>query len=357
MTKPWRSLAAAAALSASFGVGTGAAQTVMARQVPAGERVEVMLNGKPVGSATADASGDATIPFNMQASLGKAEIDANVYVDRCDKTHRIWIVETSGPAPGEGTCGLRNISGVYWVRPVNTLVVNNTTASLPSLLLIKGSYTPPEPGQPSQASRAGRVPGGLIVFGGAGLVGSGSATSVACGNLADCSGDESGIGFTGGAEYRINRVLSVEGSYVRPPAAKASGTGDIYRFTSTRKTDVFTVAGKIGVPAGVAKVYARIGTIYHQAKFDTSQTHDARTVTVNDVPQTIPGGTQQFALKTDGWSWQFGGGLEVWVSSRVAIYGEVDYGALKGSDVRGGEGAIDDHLKSAVMGLRIHIGR
>ena len=92
-------------------------------------------------------------------------------------------------------------------------------------------------------------------------------------------------------------------------------------------------------------------------EIETTQTQDPRTVTVDEVVQTIPGGTQTFELKTDGWGWLFGGGLEVWVSPSFAIYGEFDYGALKGSDVSGGEARIDDRLTSALLGLRVHIGK
>ena len=99
MTQPWRSLAVAAVLSVICGVGTAAAQTVLARGVPAGEQVEVMLNGKPVGSAAADAAGDAKVSFKMRDSLAKTEIDANVFVDKCETTHRVWIVEVGTPAP------------------------------------------------------------------------------------------------------------------------------------------------------------------------------------------------------------------------------------------------------------------
>ena len=356
MIRTWRPLAVAAVLSATLGVGTAAAQTVVARHVPAGERVEVMLNGKPVGSATADAAGDATIPFNMRDSLGKTEIDANVYVDGCDKTHRVWIVEVGIPLPAEGTCNLKNVAGLYWVRPVSTLVVN-VTAPVPTLLLLKGPYTPPPPGQEQAISAPRLFPGGLILFGGGGFQKMNQATAVACGNLIDCSGDQSGLGFTGGAEYRINRFLSAEGSYIRPAAATANGTGSTYRFTTDQKTHVFTVAGKVGVPIGLAKLYGRVGAIYHQAKIETTQIQDDRTVTVDEVPQTIPGGTQTFELKTDGWGWTYGGGLEVWVSPGVALYGEVGYGAIKGSDVGGGEGRIDDRLTSALLGLRVHIGK
>ena len=358
MTQPWRSLAVAAVLSAMFGVGTAAAQIVIARNVPAGEQVEVMLNGKPVGSGAPDASGDAKVSFKMQDSLAKSEIDANVFVDKCEAVHRVWIVEVGTPAPSAGTCNLRAISGLYWVRPVNTILINDITAAVPTLLLFKGSYTPPAPGQEPAASAPPReIPKGLVLFGGGGFAQTGNVTAAACGNVSDCSGSESGLGFTAGAEYRFTRVLSAEVSYVRPPEVSVKGSGSTYTFTSNQNAHVFTIAGKIGVQAGSARLYGRGGATYHQAKIDTSQVQQDRTVTVDDVPVTVPGGTQTWELKTDGWGWIFGGGLEVWVSRSFAIYGEFGYGAVKGSDVDHGEARIDDRLTSVLGGLRVHLGR
>lgn len=357
MTQPWRSLSVAAVLSATFGIGTAAAQTVMARHVPAGGQVEVMLNGKSVGTAAPDAAGDATIAFNMGDTLGKAEIDANLYVDRCDTKHRVWIVEVGAPVPSEGTCNLRSVSGLYWIRPVNTIVVNDVTAPIPSLLLLKGSYTPPAPGQEGTSAPPREFPAGLVLFGGGGFVKTNDAVSVACGDVTDCPGHEAGIGFTGGGEYRFNRFLSAEVSYLKPPAVTATGTGSTYHFTSDQKAHVFTIAGKVGVPAGLAKLYGRGGAIYHQAKIVTTEVLDDRTVTVSDVAQIIPGGTQTLELKTDGWGWTFGGGIEVWVSRTFAIYGEFDYAAMKGSDVNGGEARIDDRVGAVLLGLRVHLGK
>jgi hypothetical protein len=358
MIQPWRVLIVAVVSSAAFGVASATAQTVTARRVPAGEQVEVMLNGKPVGSATADAMGDASVVFNLQGSLGKSEIDANLYVDKCEKTHRVWIVEVGKPTPGEGTCDLRFVTGLYWVRTVNTIVVKDVTATAPSVLLLKGAYTPPPPGQEEAEAAPREAPGaGLVLFGGGGYGQTSDATAVACGDVQGCTGDESGIGLTGGAEYRFNRVLSAEVSYVRPSAVTASGEGATFRFDSEQNAHVFAIAGKVGVPIGVAKLYGRGGATYHQAKIVTNQTQDDRTVTVDEAPLTIPGGTQAFELKTDGWGWLFGGGLEVWFSPSFAIYGELDFTALKGDDVNGGEGKLDNRLGAVLVGLRVHIGK
>ena len=357
MIQPWRVLTAVAVLHATIGLGAAAAQSVVARHVPAGEQVEVMLNGKNVGSAVADAAGNATIKFNMRDATGKTELDANIYVDRCDTTHRVWIVEIGGALPSEGTCNLRTVSGLYWVRPVSTIVVNDVTAAVPSVLLLKGSYTPPEPGEEKASAAPREFPAGLVLFGGAGFAQTTDVTAPQCGDLTDCSGDEGGIGFSGGVEYRFNRVLSAEVTYLKPPAATVSGGASTFRFTSEQNEHVFGLAGKVGVPIGLAKLYGRGGTIYNQAKIETTQTQDPRTVTVDDVEQTIPGGTQTFVVKTDGWGWLFGGGIEVWFRPSFAIYGEVDYSSLTGDDVDGGEAKIKNRVGSAIGGLRVLIGK
>ena len=358
MTQPWRSLAVAAVLSVICGAGTAAAQTVLARGVPAGEQVEVMLNGKPVGSAAADAAGDAKVSFKMRDSLAKTEIDANVFMDKCETTHRVWIVEVGTPAPAAGTCNLRAISGLYWVRPVNTIVINDATASVPTLLLFKGSYTPPAPGEePVPSAPARELPTGLILSGGGGFVQTSNATDASCGNVTDCKGDDAGFGFTAGAEYRFTRWLSAEVSYVRPPEVSVKGTGSTFTFTSDQNTHIFTIAGKAGVQAGSAWLYGRGGATYHQAKVETSQIQQDRTATVDDVPVTVPGGTQTWELKTDGWGWIFGGGIEIWVSRSFAIFGEFDHAAVKGSDVDHGEARIDDRITSVLGGLRVHLGK
>ena len=47
------------------------AQTVIARQAPAGSTVELVVNTTKVGAATADAGGDARLPFDLEAQTSK----------------------------------------------------------------------------------------------------------------------------------------------------------------------------------------------------------------------------------------------------------------------------------------------
>ena len=149
----------AAALNVTLGLGTAAAaQRVMVRHLPVGTPVEVVLDGATVGTGTVDESGDVTLPFKLPEKDGKAELDANVFVDTCEKIRRIVIVEAARPAPpvGEG-CERREITGLYWVRRVNTIVVDLAPAN-PTLLLISGSYTPPKPRSPEEEASGETIP-------------------------------------------------------------------------------------------------------------------------------------------------------------------------------------------------------
>jgi opacity protein-like surface antigen len=197
----------------------------------------------------------------------------------------------------------------------------------------------------------------LVLFGGGGFLQTTDATSVFCGDVSACSGKESGLGFTLGAEYRFTPVLSVEFGYVKPAAITATGAEKTFRFTTEENINYYTVTGKVGVPFGRAKIYGRGGMSFNQAKVLTTQTQDPRTVTVADTPVVIPGGTQVIDLRTDGFGWLFGGGLEIWANRTFAVFGEFGYGNLKGEDVNNGEGRIKQHLTSIVGGLRVHIGK
>jgi hypothetical protein len=91
------------------------------------------------------------------------------------------------------------------------------------------------------------------------------------------------------------------------------------------------------------RLYGKGGLNYHQATSTTVQT-------IDNVSQTI-------AFRTKGYGWLFGGGLEGWVTSRVALFGEFDLANLKGDAEGGGEAFIDDRLRLFMGGIRLHIGR
>lgn len=346
MKSPLRLLGMAAALNVTLGLGTAAAQRVMVRHLPAGTPVEIVLNADAVGTGTVDESGDITIPFTLPEKDGKAEIDANVFVDVCEKIHRVVIAEATRPAlpPAEG-CERREISGLYWVRRVNTIVIDMAPAN-PTLLLISGSYTPPRPRTPEEEASGEAIPHaplprGLVMFAGGGITAFRDALSLACGNTQTCAGDASPYAYTFGATYWLTRNFGIEGSFLHPAKLKASG-GDGFTFDTTQNADIWNILGKVGVQGGPVRLYGHGGMSYHQATHTTNQ--------------TIGEATQRFEVQTKGWSYVYGGGAEIWVKPRVAIFGELDFAKVKGDATDESEVTIDDRARSLLVGIRVHIG-
>jgi hypothetical protein len=328
-------------------VSVAAAQTVIVRNAAPGSAVEVVLNAATASTGAADAAGVATLPAKMKETIGKTEIDANVFVDTCENKRRVVIVEVGASPiqPGVG-CERRQISGLYWVRPVNTVVVN-LAGITPTLLLIKGSYGVPAPGadgtEASESTHNWRLaPSGLVVSGGGGLSQYRDALTLACGNVQPCSGHASGLAYTGAVTYWINRFIGVEGAYIKPKNMTASG-GDTFKFKSTLDADVWTLGGLIGGPIGPVRLYGKAGVNYHQATSTTTE--------------TISGASQTFAYRTKGLGWLAGVAGEGWVTPRVAIFVEGGLARLKGDAEGGGEALIDDHLRLLVAGIKLHIGR
>ena len=346
MTSPLRLLGMAAALNVSLGLGTAAAQRVMVRHLPPGTPVEVVLNGAAAGSGTVEQSGDVTIPFTLPEKDGKSEIDANIFVDTCDKVRRIVIAEASRPAvPAAEGCERREISGLFWVRRVNTIVIDLGPAN-PTLLLISGNYTPPPDPIPGEENTGESIPHaplprGFVMFAGGGLASYSEAVSLNCGLTQTCSGDGSPYAYTFGATYWITRNFGVEGSFLHPQKLKVSG-GDGFTFDTTMNVDIWNIVGKAGVQAGPVRLYGQGGFSYHQATHVTNQ--------------TIGEASQRFELQTEGWSYVYGGGAEIWVKPRVALFGELDFARLKGKATDGSEFYIDDRARSIVAGIRVHIG-
>jgi hypothetical protein len=345
-------LAGAAALNVLAGIGVAAAQTVLVRSAPAGSTVELVYNTAAVGKATADAGGDATIPLNLQEQAGKPQIDARVFVEVCADMRRVIVAERGQPVPPLGSgCDRREVSGLFVVRRATTLVVNVGGAT-PTLLLIQGRYDPREPAPRAWSPAAT----GLVFSAGVGLSNIPDAALQACGDVQDCDGQSWGATYTVGAAFWPMRFFGAEVAYFRPGDVTAEGTGTNFRFNNFLEPHVLTVAGLVGGPAGRARIYGRAGMNYQRSTFGTTQTTDDVTVTVDGVPQTFPGGTQTFELRTSGWSWLFGGGMEVWLKPSLAVYVDGGLGGLKGTNRDGGEGELDDKLRYIVIGAKFRIG-
>jgi hypothetical protein len=336
MRKSLRLLLVAAALNVLMGAGVALAQTVIVRQAAPAQPIELMLNATKVATATADASGDATLPLDLRTNnAGKTDIDANVFIDTCDTLRRVIVVERGQPiGTQEAGCDRREIAGLYAVTRVNTLVVS-VGGTNPTMMLVKGKYS-------LTPQIAWGPPAGLVLFGGAGFTSFRDAALIFCGTAADC-GKNAGLGYTAGGTLWIKRWLGVEGSYMKPRKVTAAGSGDNYTFDSELDVDMATVAGVVGVPIGPVRLFGKGGANFHYAKSTTNN--------------TINGATQPFVLETQGWGWLVGGGLEVWAKPVFAIYADAGFAALKGNPNGGGEARFEDRLRYIVAGARVRIGR
>jgi hypothetical protein len=342
MRNRWRIVATTAAVVMAA-AGVGSAQTVYLRNAPPGSSVEVVVNAASSGTGTVDAGGEATVAFKLPE--GKTEMDSGVFVDACDKARKILIVDHTRqpPPPAEG-CDRREIPGIYWVRPINTVVVD-VGGPVPSLLLVRGEYTPPKPASESDEERPSRpLPTGLLMFAGGSYSNFRDAGLLACGNATPCSPKTTGLTYSFGATVWLTRFVGLEGGYMRPHQVKASG-GDTFHFDHTLDSDVWTITGKLGAQAGPVRIYGQGGMNYHEA---TSKTVE----TIDNLSQT-------FEYKTTGWSWVFGGGMEGWIGThqRVAIFGDAGIMRIKGNAESGGEAKIDDRLKYVTVGVKLRLGR
>jgi hypothetical protein len=346
MVNRWRLVVTTAAIVIAT-AGIGSAQTVYLRNAPAGAKVDVIVNAASAGTGAVDADGEAKVPFTLPA--GKTEMDATVFVDACDsgKLRKVLITDRARPAPppAEG-CDRREIAGIYWVRPVNTIVVD-VGGVAPSLLLVRGSYTPPKPGAEGASDEehpAKPLPTGLLMYAGGSFTNFRDAGILFCGNTT-CTPKTSGLTYTFGVDVWLTRFVGFEAAYLHPREVSASGSGGNYTFKTTMDTDVWTLAGKLGAQAGVVRIYGKGGMNYHQATTKTAETIDA-------IPQA-------FEYKTTGWSWIFGGGMEAWLGQRqrLAIYGDAGIMRIKGDAEGGGEAKIDDRLKYVTVGLKLRLSR
>jgi opacity protein-like surface antigen len=302
--------------------------------------VEVLLNDVVAGTGTTSPEGEVSVDLKM----AQPEQDSNIYVDVCEKSRRVLVVDHNKrpPAPPAG-CERRDISGIFWVRPINTLVVD-VSGTQPTMLLVRGAYNPPKPQVEGEEESGPKfeTPTGLTLFGAGSWGKFSEAISVACGNVA-CDGNDGGIGYSFGGGFWFTPWLGVQGGYIAPRKTVGRGGGDGFSFNSEFDVDLFNVAAVAGVPAGRARIYGLIGTAYHQS--------------TTGLSQTIAGQTQVFAQRTHGWGLQFGGGAEVWVSPKLALFGELSLTRVKGKAEDGGDGLVDDGLRNITVGVKIRLGR
>ena len=298
--------------------------------------MEVVVNDAPAGTATVDQNGDAVVRVNALTEGGRTEKDAFLFVERCDTRRRVVIVDRTAQAPPVGAdCQRHDLPGLFLVRRVSSLVFD-VSAEPPTVLLRQGSFSlkPPRVWKPA--------PTGFVVFGGAGIGKFSNASLLACGNVEGCEGDDGGVPLAAGAAYWFSKWLAAEVTYLKPAEATATVNSQSLNFTTTLDAEIVNISAKVGVPFGPSRFFGNVGTAYHRALSRTTQ----------------PAGsiTDTFELQTEGWSWSWAGGFEIWLASSFALYAEGGSIGLKGDAINVEEGRIDDRFTYALGGVRVRIG-
>lgn len=322
------------------------AQTVIVQSAPARSTIELSMNGGPPVSATADANGNATLV--LPGNLTEGVVFMNV--DRCAAAVHVVLVQrgVQPPAPA-AACVRVDIGRVFAASAITTFVVDFDESNV-SVHLRQG----PAPASWLRTGSEGAQPAwqwstpakGLGVFGGVGLSSLSDTATGACGtSTTTCNSTSVRPVLSAGVDYWITRFVAAEVSVVRPSDVTAVGSGDAYKFDSRITTRLLIVAAKAGTSVGPARIYGLGGLDRVQS---TSTTNETLTAT---------SATQTLALKSEGWSWVGGGGLELAMSRWVSLYGEFTLARVKGTPSGGGEGGIDDRLMFGVIGARLHIGR
>lgn len=340
----------------TLGAATGAAQTVIVQHAPSGSGIEVVFNATSMGTATANAEGDATVTFNAIARENRGTT-VRVAVEVCDTLRRVLLVEPGASAADRTVgCDRRDAPEVYVFRRVTTLVVDVERRDF-GVLISQG----PAPKEwlrhgPAPVKVWRQPPDGLVLMGGGGVLQLADARTATCGEATTCTGSARDNTVAAGLEYGFSRFISAQGSYVRPSPATTTGSGTGFRFSETRDTQFVTFAGKLGVPVGPVKLYGLAGGTYHHLLSTTTNTIEDVTLVVGGVSQTATGGTTTLRLRAKGWGWLFGGGVESWIAPRVAIFGEMALASLSSTNADGPEGGVDDRGTFAIIGAKVHVG-
>jgi hypothetical protein len=334
--------------------GAAQAQTVILRKAAAGSPAELVVNTEQVASGTVGADGLVTLTA-PSTTLGQRQIDARVYLDVCGATRRVIITERGvTPAPS-GACGRTQLEGLFHVQRISSLVID-VSVTPPSMLLRQGRapdawlVDPVEDAPGPSLLADGRT--GMMLFGGIGTSTFRDYAATNCGLVQTCSVNRAPLLGTVGVTYWAMPFIGVEASFVRPGRLTASSDASP-GFDSDMVGGVVTVAGIGGIPLGPVRIFGKLGAAYHRATHETTQRSTDQLIAVEGNPVLIPGSSQTFSHRTQGWGAVLGAGMEYWVGPRWAFYGELGQVAIKGKQADGGEGTIDDLARYATVGARI----
>jgi hypothetical protein len=344
-----------ALLTVGAGVPAAYGQTVIIQSARPASTAEFVLNGSVAATGTVGADGLATLAATQSIFANRQSIDVFVWVDDCGTSSRVVVMNrVESPPPVAVGCGRVQIPGLFLLQSVTTFFVDMRVT--PATMRVRQGPAPAawlRPQSPdAPAVRVALAPTGIILFGGGGLSMPGGFTDQVCGDVTSCTSDDRALSATAGVSVWLSQYVGAEASYFRPKRITAEGTGDRFRFDSDMDGGLLVFVGKVGVPVGRLRLFGLGGADYHRATFTTTQTINDTTASNGTV---VPGGTQTYQWRTEGWGLTFGGGAEVWLTPAVGIYGEVSRLALKGDDVGGGEARTDQTMTAIIVGGRVRV--
>lgn len=354
MFRSLRPLVTAVAGSLIVGVGAAAAQTVIVSSVPVGAPVEVTMAGTTVGTATANALGDARIDATLVGPT-EQELILDVHLDSCAATWRVVLnVHGLQPAPPSIECVRKDVAGPFVIRKITTLVVE--PGDPPTIKIKQG----PPPEEWLRHDEGTLIPvkarGGFSIFAGGGASRLTKAVDQLCGDAAPCNTTSTRRALSLGGVYWFTPYLGAEVAYNKPAGVTANGTGTNVQFKSGVTSNFLAVTANGGFRVRRLRLYGQFGMDYHQAVTSTTQTIGDTTATLADgTVETFTGGTQTFAFRTGGWGVMYGAGMEVWFARMSAAYAQFGLASIKGKDLDGGQATIDDHEVFLVVGVRLHL--
>jgi hypothetical protein len=365
MTGTWRPLVLAAALIVTM-AAAATAQTVIVTRTPPGTAVELGVNATPIGNATSDAKGVASIPLNTlqprAAASGKTEMDVRVFVDVCEKKRNVWLTETGWQPPAIAAgCTRREMFGVFSLLQTTSIVVEAAEANQAVWIRqgpVPSAWLDPNAQVETPRESNWEMATGLILFAGTGPVKYIWTDLVGCGTNNDvCTPNDWQMAYRTGVDFWLNRFVAVTGGYFKALEWQARGSGSGYRFKTTLTSDVATVGVKGGISISRVRVYLDVGGTYQRSNLQTTQSVNPITGSGTNGETIIvsEGGTQVFNMQTSGMNWYLAGGLEVWVKRNWGLYTEVGRMGLHGTPRAGGEGGLEDTLGYAVTGIRLRV--
>jgi len=326
-----------------------AAQTVTVIGLPTKSSLTVLFDGMSVGSAPADAKGIATVKFN---AVRTGDTDVRLYRETCGEEIRILLQSRAATLPPPSSCPRQEAGWIFSLRPITTFVVDAgaegqmqvsiSQGPAPAIWLVRGATAARghtrEWDPPIQA---------LVVSGGGGTIGLSSLSQPNCGDVTGCTSGGMRPAYSAGATYWLGSFVGIYGSVGRASEVKAHGTGTSFSFDSATRLDRANVAAVVGGPAGPTRIYGIGGMTFNRTITKSSESIDAAGAA------TRP--TQQTEIETRGWGLLFGGGIEVWATPRIGIFGEFTDSTLRGDDVKDGEARVDGTAMAITTGMRFKL--